>query len=243
MTNIAKTINIYLIAEMHRPDLTKSFDYMIYLENRSIKIIPTGIETQFTDVYLSPEFVTADNEEEFIRIFGINLTANIELHGTENDDYHVIVDDLGQIVITLDINSEDTNSYGDFIEVVENNQIDLVVEDLSEEEVEDKIDNSEEPNVEIDEPDTSSISAEVLIESELSDEEGPQWIVTYDLDTTNESLTEAEEDEINKTDIITAPDIESAAKYAEQNARIKARENPRWKSAEVISIEKRSLPN
>lgn len=232
MNKIAKTINIYLIAEMQRLDMNKSFDYMTYIEDRKIKIIPTGVDAQFTDVYLSSEFVTANNEEEFIKIFGINLTANIELNGTENDDYHVTVDELGQIIITLDVNLENTNSYGEFVEVIENKDIDLVEE--AEKQLGEFVDK------EAEEPDIESVTAEVLTEAELEDEEGPEWLITYSLDTTNESLTEAEETEAPEhTDTITAPDIETAVKYAEQNARVKAKEDSRWADAEVVSIKKK----
>lgn len=233
MNNIAKTLNIYLIAEMQRSAIDKSFDYMIYIEDRKIKIIPNGTETIFTDVYLSNEFVTANNEEEFIKIFGINLTANIELHGTENDDYHVNVDDLGQIVITLDINLEDTNSFGEFIEVVENKEIDLITE----EDLAQYIDTAETLE-EI--PDTSSVEAEVLTEAELSDEEGPEWVITYSLNTKNESLNEDTGSEVSNTAVITAPDIQTAIKYAEQNARVQAKENNNWVDAEVISVKKKA---
>ena len=234
MNKIAKTINIYLIAEMQRPDLSSSFDYMTYIEDRKIKIIPSGPETIFTDVYLFPEFVTAVNEEEFIKIFGINLSANIELNGTENDDYHVIVDELGQIVITLDVNLEDTNSYGEFVEVIENKDIDLV--EAAEEELSKPLDSEE-----TEEPEISSVTAEVLTEAELEDEEGPEWIIHYDLGATNESLTEAEDSEMPEhVDTIIAPDIETAVKYAEQNARIKAKEDARWTDAEVVSIKKKN---
>ena len=44
----------------------------------------------------------------------------------------------------------------------------------------------------------------------------------------------------NVTDIITAPDIETAVKYAEQNARIKAKEDPKWHDAEIVSIKKKN---
>lgn len=158
MYKLAKTINIYLIAEMQRVDINSSYDYMIYIEDRKIKIIPTGTQTQFTDVYLSTEFVTSNNEEDLIKIFGINLSANIELNGTENDDYHVNIDDLGQIVITLDVNLEDTNSYGEFIEVVENKEIDLITE--AETQLSEYIDTDEKEVV-----DVSSIEAKVLDES------------------------------------------------------------------------------
>ena len=235
MNKIAKTINIYLIAEMQRPDLSASFSYMTYIEDKKIKIIPTGTETVFTDVYLSSEFVSISNEEEFIKIFGINLSAAIELNGTENDDYHVTVDELGQIVITLDVNLEDTNSYGEFVEVVENKDADLVVEELAETAPEDVEETSEE------EPDISSVTAEVLTEAELEDEEGPEWVVHYDLDGVNESLTESEDTITPEhVDTITAPDIETAVKYAEQNARVKAKDDAKWADAEVISIRKKN---
>lgn len=232
MNKIAKTINIYLIAEMQRAELNHSFAYTPYIEDRKIKIIPNGTETVFTDVYLSPNFVTVDNEEEFIRICSINLSANIELNGTENDDYHVTVDELGQIVITLDVNLEDTNSYGEFVEVIENKDIDLVEE--AEKQLGEFVDKEGE------EPDIESVTAEVLTEAELEDEEGPEWLITYSLDTTNESLTEAEETEAPEhIDTITAPDIETAVKYAEQNARVKAKEDSKWSDAEVVSIKKK----
>ncbi len=233
MNKIAKTINIYLIAEMQRAKLNHSFAYTPYIEDRKIKIIPNGIETVFTDVYLASEFVTANNEEDFIKIFGINLTANIELNGTENDDYHVIVDELGQIVIILDVNLEDTNSYGEFVEVIENKDINLVEE--AEKQLGEFVDK------ETEEPDIESVTAEVLTEAELEDEEGPEWLITYSLDKTNESLTEAEETDVPEhIDTITAPDIETALKYAEQNARVKAKEDSRWSDAEVVSIKKKN---
>lgn len=75
------------------------------------------------------------------------------------------------------------------------------------------------------------------LEEDLGDEdEGPAWVVVYDLD--NGELTEDIESESN-SEVIYAPDIETAVKYAEQNARIKARENPDWKSAEVVSIQRK----
>ena len=233
MNKIAKTINIYLIAEMQRPRLSASFDYMIYIEDKKIKIIPTGSETIFTDVYLSSEFVTVSNEEEFIKIFGINLSANIELNGTENDDYHVAVDDLGQIVITLDINLEDTNSYGEFVEVIENKDIDLVEE--AEKKLGEFIDKEEIAPESID---TESITAEVIEEDIDDTEDDPEWLVTYDI---HEALTEAEgEESPSNMHIINAPDIETAVKYAEQNARIKAKEDDKWQDAEIVSIKKKS---
>ncbi len=233
MNKIAKTINIYLIAEMQRPDMTVPFAYLNpYIQNKMIKICPAEEAVAFTDVYLSPEFVTADNEEEFIDIFGINLSANIELTGTENDDFIVRINELGEIEIELEVNLEDTNSYGEFVTVIENEDIDLVVEELGETE-ETQESSSEESDI-------TSVTAQVLTEAELEDEEGPEWVVHYDLNSTNESLTEAEELEDSTSDIITAPDIETAVKYAEQNARVKAKEDPKWSDAEVVSIKKKN---
>ena len=226
MNKIAKTINIYLIAEMPSLDAEGPFKCMPYIEDRKIKIIN---KIPFTDAYLQPEYTDIDTTDDLIRKVSINLSTNIELHGTENEDFHVTVDALGQIVITLDVNLEDTNSYGEFIEVIENKEADLVVESI-----EDKK-NTEEPDIE-------SISAEVLTEAELEDEEGPEWLVNYDLNIINESLNEADEvDEIESstTDTITAPDIETAVKYAEQNVRIKAKEDSKWSDAEIISIKKK----
>lgn len=217
--------------------MTVPFAYLKpYIQNKMIKICPAEEVVEFTDVYLSHEFVTVDNEEEFINIFGINLSANIELTGTENDDFVVRVNELGEIEIELEVNLEDTNSYGEFVTVIENEDTDLVVEELSETGAEEV----EEPSDE--ESDISSVKAEVLTEAELEDEEGPEWIVHYDLDSTNESLTESEDDAAPEhVDTITAPDIETAVKYAEQNARMKAREDSKWSDAEVISIKKKEV--
>ena len=228
MTMLAKTINIYLIAEMQRPDMTIPFAYLKpYIEDKKIKITPHDSSVTFTDVYLASEFVSADNQEEFIRIFGINLSANIELHGTENEDFTVRINDLGEIEINLEINLEDTNSYGEFVAVAENEDIDLVEQSETHSDIE------EEPGIE-------SVSAEVITEAELDDDDGPSWIISYSLSNTNESLNEEEEIDSNITDIITAPDIETAVKYAEQNARIKAKEDPKWHDAEVVSIKKKN---
>lgn len=233
MTMLAKTINIYLIAEMQRPEMTTSFSYLKpYIEDRKIKITPQDSSVTFTDVYLASEFVTADNQEEFIRIFGINLSANIELHGTENEDFIVRINDLGEIEINLEINLEDTDSYGEFVAVAENKDIDLV-----EEEAETDAELSAEFNENLD---SESVTAEVINEAELDDEEGPSWVINYSLSETNESLTEDEQIDSTISDIINAPDIETAVKYAEQNARIKAKDDPKWHNAEVISIKKKN---
>ena len=260
MTNIAKTINMYIIAEMYRESPDASFDYLspiISEDGKQIYVLPKDARCAFIDSYLSDSFVEVDNIEDNLRIFGLNLSVNIEMIDTENDNFYIEpCDELGELVIKLDANLESEAGSAKFIDpIAVNTKVDLVEEveaevDNKDEEAENATENtSEESPVEndpeldnsndSDKPDTSSIHADVLIEADLSDEEGPEWIITYDLKSTNESLTEDEETESDNVDVITAPDIESAAKYAEQNARIKARENPSWNSAEVISIEKK----
>lgn len=231
MNKIAKTINIYLVAVLPRLDTESIFKYIPYIEDRKIKIINN---TPFIDAYLQPEYTDIDITDNLTRKVSINLSANIELHGTENEDFHVMVDELGQIVITLDVNLEDTDSYGEFVEVTENKDVDLVIENIENTPETETTGNENSDN----EPDAESVTAEVLTEAELSDEEGPQWIIQYDLGSTNESLTEDEEPVSNNIDTITAPDIETAVKYAEQNARIKAKEDDRWLTAEIIQIKK-----
>lgn len=238
MNKIAKTINMYIIAEMHRTSTTASYEYQKpTIVNNKIIIVPTDPETSFIDAYLSDSFVSVDNIEDNLRIFGINLSVNVELTDTADDNFHIEqITDLGEIVIALDANDADHEGSAIFVEpVTVNLETDLVVEEAE---------NASEVESEADKPsaeDIEEIEAEVLTEAELSDEEGPQWLITYELNPVTESLTENEsDDQASNTAIITAPNIESAAKYAKQNAILKARDNDSWADAEIISIEKKS---
>ena len=73
----------------------------------------------------------------------------------------------------------------------------------------------------------------------VEDEPEIEWEITYDL-----PITESVDDEIEASDkpntyIMNAPDVETALRYGEQYARILAKNNPKWNSAEIISIKKR----
>lgn len=84
----------------------------------------------------------------------------------------------------------------------------------------------------------SSTVTEALTEAEeiASDEEGEPWTVKYSFEV-DESLQE-ESSVSSNTYTLTAKDATDALKYAEQFARMQARENDTWKSAEVVSIQK-----
>lgn len=83
-----------------------------------------------------------------------------------------------------------------------------------------------------------SYTSENLTE-DIGDEDEPAWKVTYELPI-NEAIESQEISEEDNVDIVHAPDAETAVKYAEQNARIKAKEDSRWIDAEVIGVQKQS---
>lgn len=230
--NTTKTINIYLVTEMERNTPEATYEYMppVILDNRVV-IVPENEGSNFVDAWLSDSFVEDDYIVDNVRTRGINLSVNVELTDTVNDNFYIDIDRLkmfGELVIGLDANlEEDDKGYATFIDpVMVNTGSDLVEEAKEDTSVEDE---------EL-EDDLSSIEANVITEADESEEE-PEWIVTYNL---GEMLHEDISDETPSNEIIlNAPDIETAIKYAEQNARIKAKEEPNWKEAEVISVKKK----
>lgn len=245
MDKIASTVNMYIIAEMIREEETASFDYYDpFIENNKIKILPKDNRTYFSDAYLWHEFVDKDNIEDLKRICGINLSANIELVDTENDNFNISANDFGELVISFEANSDEELGNVTIAGVMLNSGADLVNENMHEEPetaVDDlEADNTAEVEPEDNKPDTSNIEAEVLTEDE-NPEEGPAWVVTYSLDTMRESLNEEEEVDPQHQAVIHAPDIETAAKYAEQQARMNSREHSSWSNAEVVSIKKKDV--
>lgn len=403
MKKLAKTISIHAICEMELIDNNKesSFDYNVALDldgTGQIIITPIDSNTTFRDAYLTSDFDNTDIKFEFSRIFAINLVANMELIDTEDDDYQIDIDDIGQVVITpcaaldgipgdakfvsfkiekdsalvtedvnKDSNEENSNSviaqvldesaYSDseieemLIDITNNwsedhgqietefieeykkaldilekhyNRVEAVGErgglhvieykDPKESrliegtlelpfdqesarefdrfmatpqpkktamnklkviffddilldeiyELDDDADIRETvknrltdilSNYDKDKSDfkieldsntrrildnalNKSYTSEDLTE-DIGDEDEPAWKVTYELPI-NEAIESQEISEEDNVDIVHAPDAETAVKYAEQNARIKAKEDPRWIDAEIIGVKKQS---
>ena len=70
---------------------------------------------------------------------------------------------------------------------------------------------------------------------EAEDNDTIQWVVQYnlpDLEDYDDNMDGRFIEEV----IIEAPDFRTATKYAEQYARVEARDNDAWRSAEIISI-------
>ena len=246
MTNeIAKSVDIHLIAELRKyePQATFNLSEPIF-EKKLIRIMPEDSNTQIVDVWLSPEFTEYDEAEGMEAIKSINLTANILLDGTDNDNFDVYVDDIGSIVLMLEAAKDDwTEGSARFAAISNPEDVELQVEDLSEPE-----ENSEDLNEPeiidvdakvIDEPENSiEISQEEKQLNEADEEEGPAWVIEYEFDNLSESLHEDEEPSNIAKEVIHAPDLETAVKYAEQNARMKSRDNKKWADAEITSIKK-----
>lgn len=232
MEKLAKTISIHAICEMELVNNNKesSFDYNIDLDLDGTGVIiltPHDANTTFRDAYLISSFDDTDIRTDYSRTFAINLVANMELTNTEDDDYEIGIDDVGQVTITPYAAFDGVEGHAKFVSFEIETNAALVTEDLEE-----VADEAEDTN---DEPDIESISAKV-VEEDLDDEEGPEWKIVYELPI-NEDLEDESEKPAN-VEIITAPDAETAAKYAGQHARIMAKEDPKWSEAEIISIQK-----
>lgn len=231
MEKLAKTISIHAICEMELVNNNKasSFDYNIDLDVDGAGVIiltPLDANTTFRDAYLISSFDDTDIKTDYSRTFAINLVANMELTNTEDDDYEIGIDDIGQITITPYAAFDGIEGDAKFVSFEVEKSSSLVVEEVDS----DIDDESKEADLEV-------VSAEVLDE-DMGDEEDPAWEITYDLPIT-EDLEDATENEPSaNTEIIHAPDAETALKYAEQNARIKAKEDPSWETAEIIQIKK-----
>ena len=245
---IAKTIDIHLIAELRKYEPQASFNLgEPIFEEKLIRIMPEDVNTQIVDVWLSPEFTDYDEAEGLEAIKSINISANILLDGTDNDNFDVYVDDLGSIVLMLEAAKDSwTEGNAKFAAVTDHEDVELQVENLSE--TEENSENSNEPEViEVDAKvvDENENSLENLQEekklNEADEEEGPAWIIEYEFDSLSESLHEDEEPSNIAREVIHAPDLETAVKYAEQNARMKSRDSRKWLDAEITSIKKHTL--
>lgn len=230
MEKLAKTLSIHAICEMEliNNDKASSFDYNIDLDLDGTGVIiltPHDANTIFRDAYLISSFDTTDIKTDYSRTFAINLVANMELINTEDDDYEIGIDDVGQVTITPYAAFDGVEGDAKFVSFEVEKTSSLITEET-------ELEN----DLEAEEIDLDSISAEVLDE-DVEEEDDPAWEITYEL-----SLMEDLEDDDSKypdnKDIIHAPDAETALKYAEQNARIKAKEDDKWSTAEVIQIKK-----
>lgn len=75
-------------------------------------------------------------------------------------------------------------------------------------------------------------------EDEESTEDGIEWSVQFQLNLVDDYDDNMDQDSIEEV-IISAPDFDTASKYAQQYARQQAHEDSRWNEAEVISITRR----
>lgn len=229
MEKLAKTVSIHAICEMELINNNKesSFDYNIDLDLDGTGVIiltPHDANTTFRDAYLISSFDTTDIKTGYSRTFAINLVANMELVDTEDDDYEIGIDDVGQVTITPYAALDGIEGSAKFVSFEIEKTSSLITEEA-------ELEN----DLEDEEIDIDSISAEVLDE-DIEEEEGPEWKITYELPIT-EDLEDNSEEPAN-VEIINAPDAETAAKYAGQHARIMAKEDPKWSEAEIISIQK-----
>ena len=231
MDKLAKTISIHAICEMELINNNKasSFDYNIDLDLDGTGVIiltPLDANTTFRDAYLISSFDDIDIKTDYSRTFAINLVANIELTNTEDDDYEIGIDDVGQVTITPYAAFDGVEGDAKFVSFEIEKDSSLVTEDVEE----DDADKIEEPEIEI-------TDAEVLDE-DLGEEDDPAWEITYDIPITENLEDGIENEPSDNTEIIHAPDAETAVKYAEQNARIKAKDDSKWETAEIIQIKK-----
>ena len=231
MDKLAKTISIHAICEMELINNNKasSFDYNIDLDLDGTGVIiltPLDANTTFRDAYLISSFDDIDIKTDYSRTFAINLVANMELTNTEDDDYEIGIDDVGQVTITPYAALDGVEGDAKFVSFEIEKDSSLVTEDVEE----DDADKIEEPEIEI-------TDAEVLDE-DLGEEDDPAWEITYDIPITEDLEDDIENEPSDNTEIIHAPDAETAVKYAEQNIRVKAKDDNKWEDAEIIQIKK-----
>lgn len=227
MDKLAKTISIHAICEMEVINNNKEsvFDYNIDLDIDGTGVIiltPTDSNVIFRDAYLISSFDDTDTKNEYSRIFAINLVANMELTNTEDDDYEIGIDDVGQVTITPYAAFDGVEGHAKFVSFEIEKDSSLITEEIESD--------SEDTGIE-------SISAEVLDE-DIGEEEEPAWEITYELPLTEDVEDNEDTESPDNVEIIHAPDAETAVKYAEQNARIKAKEEPNWAQAEIVQIKK-----
>lgn len=165
MDKLAKTISIHAICEMELINNNKSasFDYNVDLDlddTGTIILTPHDSNVTFRDAYLISSFDNTDIQNDYSRIFAINIVANMELTDTEDDDYQIDIDDVGQVVITPYAAFDGVPGDAKFVSF----EVERTSSLINEAEKSDK--SSEETAIDI-----SSVTAEVLDESAYSDSE------------------------------------------------------------------------
>ena len=239
MKPFAKTLSIHLLAKLERSNRDASLNYFksIITRGSELNLIPESVCTNFIEAHKIDNFNNEDSIEENTRTVGINLVVNVTCDEDVDPEYVVRIDSIGSLAITFDRTKVQIE---DAVEETNSMLVNEELEDTSDEEETEETDSKEEKKpVEETTPEEEKISAEVIEEKMLveEEEEGPAWTVTYDLHTMSEALLEDENEEGSSV-IIHAPDAETAARLADQHARIKARDDKNWDSAEIVSIRK-----
>lgn len=167
MDKLAKTISIHAICEMELINNNKSasFDYNIDLDldgTGTIILTPHDSNVTFRDAYLISSFDNTDIQNDYSRTFAINIVANMELIDTEDDDYQIDIDDVGQVVITPYAALDGVSGDAKFVSFEIEKDSSLVVEDVSEDSTEENPD---------------PITAQVLDESAYSDLEIEEMLI------------------------------------------------------------------
>ena len=200
MEKLARTVSIHAICEMEKlNDKPASFNYDIALDiegTGTIILTPADTNVTFRDAYLISSFDTTDHQNDYSRIFAINLVANMELNETEDDDYEIGINDVGEVVITPYAAFDGVEGEAKFISFeIEKDSI-LVTE----------ID-AEENSIS-----AENIEAEVITESDdlIDPSDEPEWRITYELPITEAVANDLEEP--SNVRILNAPDAKTAAK-------------------------------
>lgn len=166
MEKLAKTISIHAICEMELiNNKSASFDYNIDLDlegTGTIILTPHDSNVTFRDAYLISNFDNTDIQNDYSRIFAINIVANMELVDTEDDDYQIDIDDVGQVVITPYAALDGVAGDAKFVSFEIEKDSSLVTEDV---------------NKDSDEENSESITAQVLDESAYSDSEIEEMLI------------------------------------------------------------------
>lgn len=167
MNKLAKTISIHAICEMELINNNKSasFDYNVDLDldgTGTIILTPHDSNITFRDAYLISSFDNTDIQNDYSRIFAINIVANIELIDTEDDDYQIDIDDVGQVVITPYAALNGVPGDAKFVSFEIEKDSSLVTEDV---------------NKDSNEENSDPVTAQVLDESAYSDSEIEEMLI------------------------------------------------------------------
>ena len=128
---VAHTITINLICEMKSYDGSNDFDYDVKPDldgSKEIKLTPINQNTSFTDVDIVDKFVKHDSVNGDMREFTTSITANLELVDTDDNDFYVSINDIGEAVITPYAALDGTAGDGWFSSCTENKDAILVTE-------------------------------------------------------------------------------------------------------------------